>query len=151
MTLPPRKPLLRWVEKMPAQTLLCCSMLLGALTVPCAAQEQYPKPLIHTPTDHPAARVILISIDGMHALDLATWVAAHPRSALGELSARGVTYTNAHVPWADPAAGLVALATGGTPLTTVILSSDAYDRVLSPAGSNCQTKRATIDLHHTGP
>jgi hypothetical protein len=102
--------------------------------------------LIHTPTDHPAARVILIGIDGMHALDMANWVAAHPHSALAELTARGVTYTNAHVPWADPAAGLVALATGGTPLTTGILGSDGYDRALSPAGSNCQTKGAPIFL-----
>jgi hypothetical protein len=100
--------------------------------------------LIHTPTDHPAERVILISIDGMHAVDLANWVAAHPHSALAELSARGVTYTNAHVPWADPAAGLVALATGGTPLTTGIIGSDGYDRALSPAGSHCQTKGAPI-------
>jgi hypothetical protein len=114
------------------------------VAAPCAAQEQYPKPLIHTPTDHPAEHVILISIDGMHALDMANWVAAHPRSALAELSARGVTYTNAHVPWADPAAGLVALATGGTPLTTGILGSDGYDRALSPAGSHCQSKGAPI-------
>ncbi len=113
----------------------------------CVAQEQYPKPLIHTPADHPAARVILISIDGMHALDLANWVSAHPRSALAELSARGVTYTNAHVPWGDPAAGSVALATGGTPLTTGIVSSDGYDRTLSPPGSHCQSRGAPILLN----
>jgi Type I phosphodiesterase / nucleotide pyrophosphatase len=123
---------------------LCCGTLLAAVTGPCAAQEQYPKPLIHTPTDHPAARVILISIDGMHALDLANWIAAHPHSALAELSARGVTYTNAHVPWADPAAGLLAIATGGTPLTTGVLGSDGYDHALSPAGTHCQTKGAPI-------
>jgi hypothetical protein len=105
--------------------------------------------LIHTPTDHPAQRVILISIDGMHALDMANWVAAHPRSALAELSARGVTYTNAHVPWANPASGLVALATGGTPLTTGVLGSDGYDRALSPAGSHCQTKGAPVLIDTT--
>jgi hypothetical protein len=124
--------------------MLFCGILLCAVTAPGAAQEQYPKPLIHTPADHPAERVILISIDGMHAVDMANWVAAHPRSALAELSARGVSYTNAHVPWADPAAGLVALATGGTPLTTGILGSDGYDRALSPAWSHCQTKGAPI-------
>jgi len=113
------------------------------------AQEQYPKPLVHTPEDHPAARVILVSVDGMHALDLANWVAAHPNSALAELSARGVTYTNAHVPWADPAAGLVALATGGTPLTTGLISSNGYDRALSPAGSQCKTRGTPILLDGT--
>jgi Type I phosphodiesterase / nucleotide pyrophosphatase len=136
--------LLRRVESKLARCVLCCGTLLSAATASCAAQEQYPKPLIHTPTDHPAQRVILISIDGMHALDMANWTAAHPHSALAELTARGVTYTNAHVPWADPAAGLVALATGGTPLTTGILGSDGYDRALSPAGSHCQTKGAPI-------
>jgi hypothetical protein len=117
--------------------------------VPCPAQEQCPKPLIHTPTDHPAERVILIGIDGIHAVDMANWVAAHPRSALAELSARGVTYTNAHVPWANPASGLVAIATGGTPLTTGVLGSDGYDRALSPAGSHCQTKGAPIRIDTT--
>jgi hypothetical protein len=136
--------LLPRVESRFVRCVLCCVALLPAVIGSCAAQEQYPKPLIHTPTDHPAERVILISIDGMHAVDLANWVAAHPHSALAELSARGVTYTNAHVPWADPAAGLVALATGGTPLTTGILGSDGYDRALSPAVSHCQTKGAPI-------
>jgi hypothetical protein len=92
---------------------------------------------------------MLISIDGMHALDLANWVAAHPHSALAELSARGVTYTNAHVPWADPAAGFVALATGGTPLTTGVISSSGYDRALSPAGSQCRTRGTPILLDGT--
>jgi hypothetical protein len=136
--------LLRRVEGNLSRCVLCCGALVCAVAGLGVAQEQYPKPLIHTPTDHPAARVILISIDGMHALDMANWVAAHPRSAIAELTARGVTYTNAHVPWADPAAGLVALATGGTPLTTGILGSDGYDRALSPAGSHCQTKGAPI-------
>src|ERR1700734_2955700 len=100
-------------------------LLLGAgflCAAPGRAQEQYPKPLIHTAADHPAARVILFTVDGMHAFDLANWVAAHPHSALAELSARGVTYTNAHTPMADPAAGLLALTTGGTPISTGIVS-----------------------------
>ena len=131
--------------------LLTCWMLAGvpilcAGTPSCTAQEQYPKPLIHTPTDHPAARVLLIGIDGMHASDLANWVAAHPHSALAELTARGVTYTNAHTPIADPAAGLVALATGGTPISTGIVSSDGYDHALSPPGSSCRTLGTPIVL-----
>ena len=139
---------MHWNERNSARILLCCATLwMQALT--SASQEQYPKPLTHTPTDHPAARVILINIDGMHALDLANWVANHPRSALAELSSRGVTYTNAHVPWADPAAGLVALATGGTPVSTGIISSNGYDHALSPAGSHCRTKGAPIILDGT--
>ncbi|MDP9049189.1 MAG: alkaline phosphatase family protein [Acidobacteriota bacterium] len=110
------------------------------------AQEQYPKPLIHTPADHPAARVLLLSVDGLHAVDLANWIAAHPHSALGELSAHGVTYTNAHTPMADTAAGLLALTTGGTPISTGIISSNGYDHALSPPGSRCKSSGASIAL-----
>jgi hypothetical protein len=121
--------------------------LLLALSATCGAQEQYPKPLIHTPTNHPAARVLLLSVDGLRAVDLANWIASHPRSALAELSARGVTYTNAHTPMADPAAGLMALTTGGTPISTGIVSNDGFDHALSPAGSSCKSKGAALDLN----
>jgi hypothetical protein len=40
-------------------------------------------------------RVLLISIDGLHGLDLATFVRSHPDSALAQLSSSGVTYTEA--------------------------------------------------------
>jgi hypothetical protein len=118
-----------------------------AFATTCGAQEQYPKPLIHTPADHPAARVLLLSVDGLRAVDLANWIASHPHSALAELSARGVTYTSAHTPMADPAAGLMALTTGGTPISTGIVSSDGFDHALSPAGSNCKSRGAALDLN----
>lgn len=101
-----------------ALAVICCG--LGTLAV-AQVKEQYPAPLIHTPANHPAERVILISIDGMHALDLANWIKAHPQSTLAELSRHGVTYTNAHVPWSDGAPGMMAFATGGTPISTGIL------------------------------
>ncbi len=119
--------------------------LLAAANIVCA-QEQYPKPIIHTPTDHPAARVLILSVDGLHAVDLANWIATHPHSALAELAVRGDTYTNAHTPMADPAAGLLALTTGGTPISTGIVSSDGYDRTLSPPGSECKTAGAALTL-----
>ncbi len=121
-----------------------CQLMTAAIF--CAAQEQYPKPLVHTPADHPAARVLLLSVDGLHAVDLANWIAAHPHSILAELSARGVTYTNAHTPMPDAAAGLLAATTGGTPISTGIVSSDGYDHALSPAGSGCNTKGAILAL-----
>ena len=117
------------------------------LMIRCVAQEQYPQPLLHTATNHPAARVLLLSVDGLHAADLANWVALYPQSALAALSARGVTYTNAHTPMADPAAGLLALTTGGTPISTGILSSDGYDRGLSPPGSRCKKRGTALDLN----
>ena len=121
----------------------CCGLVVIAHA---QVKEQYPAPLLHTRANHPAERVMLISIDGMHALDLANWVKAHPQSTLAELSRRGVTYTNAHVPWPDGAPGMVAFATGGTPVSTGILYSDAYDRALSPPGSKCKSKGSPIYL-----
>ena len=38
--------------------------------------------------------VLLISVDGLHALDLANYVATHKDSTLAALSLHGVTYTN---------------------------------------------------------
>src|SRR6266478_6307450 len=45
--------------------------------------------------DHKVRRVLVISIDGMHALDFALWIKNNPGSALAALAARGVNFTNA--------------------------------------------------------
>lgn len=121
-------------------------VLFAVIAATCPAQEQYPKPLVHTPADHPAQHIVLISVDGLHAFDLANWIAFHPQSALAELGRRGVTYTNAHTPVSDPAAGLLALSTGGTPISTGIITSDGYDRALSPVGSACKRIGAALEL-----
>lgn len=128
---------------------LRASALFAVMALSCASQEQYPKPLVHTPTDHPAAHILLLSVDGLHAFDLANWVATHPRSSLAELSRRGVTYTNAHTPAADPVAGLLAIATGGTPISTGIVTADGYDRELSPVGSRCSNMGTSLNLTST--
>ena len=39
--------------------------------------------------------VLLISVDGLHALDVARSIESHPNSALAKLSRHGVTYSNA--------------------------------------------------------
>jgi Type I phosphodiesterase / nucleotide pyrophosphatase len=63
-----------------------------------------------------AKHVLLISVDGMHALDLANYVAAHPNSTLAQLSAHGKTYTNATTSQpSDSFPGLAGLVTGGSP------------------------------------
>lgn len=95
-----------------------------------------------------AERALLVSVDGMHALDLARWVANHPDSTLAGLSRRGVTYTNARTPLlGDSTPGLVSLATGGTPATTGLIYSPFYDRSLTPAGADPSVRGAlyTID------
>lgn len=57
--------------------------------------------------------VLLISVDGLHALDVANYVGSHPNSALAELAGHGITYTNARTPAnSDSFPGLLALVTG---------------------------------------
>src|SRR5690348_2687 len=65
--------------------------------------------------DHKIRRVMVISIDGMHALDMALWVKSHPTSALGTLSAQGVNYTNANTTKpSDSIPATVGIFTGGS-------------------------------------
>ena len=45
---------------------------------------------------HSVERVLLLSLDGLHALDLANYIKAKPDSNLAQLSQHGITYTNAH-------------------------------------------------------
>ena len=42
---------------------------------------------------HKIRHVLLISVDGMHALDLTTYVASHTDSTLAKLSEHGITYS----------------------------------------------------------
>jgi hypothetical protein len=77
--------------------------------------------------------VLLISVDGLHALDLSNYVASHPDSAMAWLSHHGVTYSNASTSQpSDSFPGLAALVTGGSPTTTGLWYDDTYNRALSP-------------------
>jgi predicted AlkP superfamily pyrophosphatase or phosphodiesterase len=88
--------------------------------------------------------VVLISVDGLHEVDLADWVAGHPNSTLAELAESGIQYTDAHTPTpSDSFPGLAALVTGGTPKSTGLYYDDSYDRSLFPPGSNCEGKPGT--------
>ncbi len=87
-----------------------------------------------------ARRVLLISIDGLHSVDLANFIHSHPNSALAQLSSTGVTYTQAFTSRpSNSYPGLLALVTGGSPASTGVWYEGAYARSLSPAGSNCKT------------
>lgn len=88
--------------------------------------------------------VLLISIDGLHALDVANYVKSHPGSALEELSDHGVTFTNARTPAnSDSFPGLLALVTGGSPRTHGLFYDYSYDRGIWAPGSNCLEKPGT--------
>ena len=83
--------------------------------------------------DRRVKHVLLISVDGLHALDITNYVAAHPNSTLALLSKHGKTYTNAtsSLP-SDSFPGLAALVTGGSPITTGFWYDVSYNRKLSP-------------------
>ena len=83
--------------------------------------------------EHPVRHVLLISVDGLHAVDLANYVSNHPHSALAGLSQRGVTYTNNQTSSpSDSFPGLAALVTGGSPVTTGFWYDVTWNRALSP-------------------
>jgi Type I phosphodiesterase / nucleotide pyrophosphatase len=82
--------------------------------------------------------VLLISIDGFHAVDLEVCVAKGTCPHLAGLTRNGATYTNASTTKpADSFPGLLAQLTGGTPKSTGVFYDDSYDRTLFAPGSNC--------------
>jgi hypothetical protein len=82
---------------------------------------------------HTVRHVLLISVDGLHALDLSNYVATHKDSNLAALSAHGITYTNNSTSTpSDSFPGLASLVTGGSPVTTGLWYDDTYNRALSP-------------------
>jgi predicted AlkP superfamily pyrophosphatase or phosphodiesterase len=83
--------------------------------------------------------VLLISVDGLHALDVARYVESHPNSALAELSGHGITYSNARTPAnSDSFPGLLALVTGGSPISHGLFYDVSYDRtIFDPTNTTC--------------
>ena len=83
--------------------------------------------------------VLVISVDGLHALDVANYVATHSNSALTELSRHGVTYSNARTPAnSDSFPGLLALVTGGSPVSGGVFYDVSYDRgIFDPSNPTC--------------
>jgi predicted AlkP superfamily pyrophosphatase or phosphodiesterase len=81
--------------------------------------------------------VLLLSIDGLHAVDLATCVKAGTCPHLARLADHGVTYANASTTKpSDSFPGLLAQLTGGTSKSTGVFYDDSYDRTLfAPAGN----------------
>jgi hypothetical protein len=85
--------------------------------------------------------VLMISVDGLHAIDLSNYITAHPNSTLATLAANGVRYPNALTTGpSDSFPGLLAPTTGGTSKSTGVFYDDSYDRSLfapSSTGADC--------------
>ena len=104
---------------------LLSSLLLGAV-LPAHADDELAE-------GHHVKHVLLISVDGLHALDLTNYVATHQDSTLASLTRHGVTYTNNSTSSpSDSFPGLASLVTGGSPVTTGLWYDDTYNRALSP-------------------
>ncbi|MFE0758844.1 alkaline phosphatase family protein [Inquilinus sp. NPDC058860] len=90
-------------------------------------------------TATPYKHVLLISIDGLHALDLANYVATNPTGALAGLARTGIFYPNAVTTSpSDSFPGFVAQVTGGTPKSTGVFYDDSFDRTYFAPGSDCK-------------
>jgi hypothetical protein len=89
--------------------------------------------------DKKTAHVLLISVDGLHALDVANYTSTHPHSALAQLASHGVTYSNARTPRnSDSFPGLLALVTGGSPVSGGLFYDVSYDRtIFLPSNTTC--------------
>jgi len=82
---------------------------------------------------HRIKHVLLISIDGMHAVDYENCVASNTCPTLAALGKTGVNYTRTTTSRpSDSFPGLMALVTGGSPRTVGAFYDVAYDRVLAP-------------------
>lgn len=82
--------------------------------------------------DAPIRHVLLLSIDGMHAVDYANCVKDGACPNLAALGKQAVVYTAASTSMpSDSFPGLMALVTGGTPRTVGAYYDVAYDRVLA--------------------
>jgi hypothetical protein len=86
----------------------------------------------------PYKHVLLISVDGLHALDLGNYAATHSDSTLASLVRTGVIYPNAMAPMpSDSFPGFLAQVTGGSPKSTGVFYDDSFDRTYFAPGSNC--------------
>jgi len=110
---------------------ICSAVLSSAmLFAPMAGAQDWH----HDHDGHNGIRhVLLISIDGMHAVDYQTCVASNTCPNLAALGRTGVNYTRTSTSRpSDSFPGLMALVTGGSPRTVGAYYDVAYDRVLAP-------------------
>lgn len=113
---------------MTLKSLAFCLLLLTSLAA-----------LANNGSERKFRHVLLISIDGLHALDVANFVESHQGSALAELSRHGITYSNARTPAnSDSFPGLLALVTGGSPISHGLFYDVSYDRtIFDPTNTAC--------------
>jgi hypothetical protein len=94
------------------------------------AEDDARKSSIHSAYEH----VLLISVDGLHAVDLAKWIESHPASTFAKLAGTGLVYPTAFTTApSDSYPGMIAQATGASPKTAGLFYDDSYDRTMYPS------------------
>ena len=94
--------------------------------------------------------VLLISVDGMHAVDLQNWIRNNPQSNIAALSQHGIIYPNALTTApSDSFPGMLAQVTGATPKTAGLFYDDSYDRQAYPSKAT-YTSQGLADPGCTG-
>jgi hypothetical protein len=100
----------------------------------CIAPQVYSQ---HINKRNGIRRVLLVSIDGMHALDYLNCANGGYCANLAALGKTGVNYTRTSTSKpSDSFPGLMALVTGGTPRLVGAFYDVAYDRVLAPPAND---------------
>jgi hypothetical protein len=83
---------------------------------------------------HGYKHVLLVSVDGLHSIDLSRWIESRPGGNLAKLTHNGVVYPNAYTTApSDSYPGMLAQVTGGTPKSGGLFYDDSYDRSEYPA------------------
>jgi predicted AlkP superfamily pyrophosphatase or phosphodiesterase len=101
------------------------SLLASSFLSSAVARADDGRPAVEPRYKH----VLLISVDGMHAIDLEKWIASHPNGNFARLAAHGVQYPGAYTTApSDSYPGMLAQVTGGTPKTAGLFYDDSYDR-----------------------
>jgi hypothetical protein len=113
---------------------VCLRLSAAALlAASCLAPTLYAGPDHDGDHDRDTRHVLLISIDGMHAVDFENCVTSNACPTLASLGKTGVNYTRTTTSRpSDSFPGLMALVTGGSPRTVGAFYDVAYDRVLAP-------------------
>jgi hypothetical protein len=118
-----------------AKSMLSCLVATSMLMMPLQVRAQ-DEGLAVSKVKH----VLLISVDGLHALDLTNYVATHGDSTLASLWRHGFTYTNNSTSQpSDSFPGLASLVTGGSPTTTGFWYDVTYNRAVSPPAETTLT------------
>ena len=121
---------------------LACGLFGAAMPAPVRANDDLGE-------GRQIKHVLLISVDGLHALDVSNYIAAHPNSTLATLASHGVTYSNARTPAnSDSFPGLLALVTGGSPLSHGLFYDVSFNRsIFDPSNTSCQGQPGTQQVY----